>query len=140
MEHLTAWKAAMLMLTPFMRGRQMLRAWVAMFGASVAAYFVRDPVAYIAIDAIAAALVMARPSGLPQRAIGALFVLMLMFDLGFYLSPQANPGLFYMVLMALGWGQWAILAGWTGHDAWRNYRGWADPVGNPSVAHERTVR
>ena len=130
---MTEWKLAMLCLAPFMRGRQMLRVWVAMFGASVAAHFAQDVVAYIAIDAICAALIMARPSGVAQKAIGALFVLMVMFDLGFYLSPQTDWGAFAGSLSAVGWVQWFILAGWTGHDAWRNYSGWANaPNGIPA--------
>lgn len=109
----------------------MLRTWIAMFGASVAAYWVQDVVAYIAIDAICAALIMARPSGVAQKAIGALFVLMVMFDLGFYLSPQTDWGSFAGALTATGWVQWCILLGWTGHDAWGRYRNWANALDSP---------
>lgn len=129
----------MLVIAPFMRGSQMLRTWVAMFGASVAAWVVQDVVAYIAIDAICAAIIMARPSGLPQKAIGALFALMVMFDLGFFLSPSADWGLFAGALTAVGWAQWCILLGWSGHDAWRHYRGWTDAVDRPPTAYQRRL-
>jgi hypothetical protein len=134
------WKLAMLALAPFLRGRQKQRTWVAMFGASVATYFVHDPVGFLAIDAIAAAIVVARPSGLPQKAIGGLFVWMMMFDLGFLLSPHAGWDLFFTLSTGLGWFQWMILAGWEGHDAWRRYRNWSDAVDRPPPAYEGRVR
>lgn len=137
---MTEWKFAMLMLAPFMRGHQMMRTWAAVMGASVATFFVHDPIGFVAIDAIAAALVMARPNGLPQKAIGALFALMVMFDLGFYLSPSADWALFSSVLTGIGWVQWLILAGWTGHDAWRNYRGWSDATDRLPAAYQRRIR
>lgn len=121
----------MLAIAPLMRGNQMLRTWVAMFGASVLAWMVQDVVVYIAIDAICAAIIMARPSGLPQKTIGALFTLMVMFDLGFFLSPSADWSLFAGALSAVGWVQWAILVGWTGHDFWRDYRNWSNALDRP---------
>jgi hypothetical protein len=99
-----------------------------MFGASMATYVVHDAVGYLAIDAIAAAIVVARPAGLPQKAIGLLFVWMMMFDLGFLLSPHAGWDLFAALSTGIGWLQWCILAGWEGHDALRRYRDWAYPV------------
>ena len=130
----------MLMLSPFMRGHQMLRTWIAVMGASVATMFFHGAVAFIAIDAIAAAVVMARPTGLPQKVIGALFALMVMFDLGFYLSPSADWGLFSAVLTGIGWLQWLILAGWTGHGFWRDYRVWSDTANRPPAPYQRRVQ
>ena len=137
---MTSWDVAMLGLAPLMRGHQMARTWVAVMGASVATFFVHDPVGFMAIDAVAAAIVMARPSGLAQRAIGALFTIMVMFDLGFFLSPQRNYDMFYGVLMVIGWGQWLILAGWTGHDLWGRYRNWSSPANGAPPAYQRRVR
>lgn len=134
------WKLAMLALAPFLRGRQKLRTWAAMFGASVATYFIHDPVGYLAVDAIAAAVVVARPSGLAQKAIGGLFIWMMMFDLGFLLSPHAGWDLFVGLSTALGWFQWMILAGWEGHDAWRRYRDWAYPLHGAPPAYQRRIR
>ena len=118
----------MLALLPFIRGKEMARTWAAMICASLATFIIHTPVGYMAIDAIAAAVIMARPAGLAQRLIGALFVLMLMFDLGFYLSAQSDPALFYAVLTGIGWVQWLILGAWTGHDFWRNHRVGSDTV------------
>jgi hypothetical protein len=127
------------MLLPVMRERQMLRVWLAMFGASVATFFVHDAVSYMAVDAIAAAIVMARPAGLAQRAIGALFIWMMMLDLGFYLSTHDGWELFVALSTLTGWLQWLILGTWAGHDAWRRYRLWADAPYRPPAAIERRV-
>jgi hypothetical protein len=130
----------MFAIAPLMRGKPMLRTWVALSAASAAAWLVNDVIAFIAIDAIAAALIVARPAGLPQKLIGALFVCMVLFDLGFYLSPQADAGLFFSVLTVIGWFQWAVLAGWTGHDAWRRYSDWTGSVDRPPPAYQRHIR
>jgi len=130
----------MIALAPFMKGSPKTRTWLAMFGASVSGYFAPDLVWWIAIDAIAAAIVVARPAGLPQKLIGALFVCMVLFDLGFYLSPQADSALFIAVCTAIGWFQWAVLAGWTGHDAWRRYRDWDRASNSPPAIVQGRIR
>lgn len=124
---MTDWKVAMMMLAPFLRGRPMLRTWAALFGASLSTFWIYTPLGYLLVDAVAAAIVVARPSGLAQKSIGALFVCMVLFDLGFYLSPQADVALFRAVLTGIGWVQWLILGAWTGHDAWGRYRNWSNP-------------
>jgi hypothetical protein len=134
------WKVAMICIAPFMRGRPMLRTWVALFAASVATYFVHTPLGYLVIDAVAASLIVARPSGLAQKAIGALFVSMVLFDLGFYLSPQADENLFRTVLTGIGWIQWLILGAWGGYDLLGRYRDWNSGVDRPPVAHQRRIR
>ncbi len=137
---LTAWNYAMFAIAPLLRGRPMLRTWVALSAASFLAWHASDLVAWIAIDAIAAAIVVSRPSGLAQKLIGALFVCMVLFDLGFYLSPQADSALFIAVCTAIGWFQWVVLAGWTGHDAWRRYRDWDRASDRPPVAITGRIR
>lgn len=117
----------MLLIAPIMRQKPMLRTWAAMFGASIAALYSPSLAGYMVIDGIAAAIIMSRPAGLPQRAIGALFALMMVFDLGFYLSPQQGWDLFVAASTAIGWVQWAILGVWAGHDAWGRYIRWSDP-------------
>ena len=125
-------------ILPFMRGHQMLRTWVALSGASVATFFVHDPVGFVAIDAIAAAVVVARPSGIAQKAIGVMFALMMVFDLVYALTPQKNYDLFLWSLTVVGWVQWAILAGWTGYDLWGRYFRWSDPAyGSPHPVKRR---
>lgn len=137
---MTEWKWAMLALLPLLRGREMQRTWAVMFVASLATFVIHGPVAYMAIDALAAALIMVRPAGLAQRMIGALFVVMLMFDLGFYLSPGADGNLFRSILTGIGWVQWLILGVWTSHDLWRHHRGNADLVHRVSPARQGRTR
>jgi hypothetical protein len=137
---LTSWNYAMLAIAPFMRGKPMLRTWVALSAASFLSWHSTDLTAWIAIDAIAAAIVVSRPANLPQKLIGALFVCMVLFDLGFYLSPQADSGLFIAVCTAIGWLQWAVLAGWTGNDAWRRFSDWNSVGDRPPDTVERHIR
>ena len=134
------WKVAMILIAPFMRGRPMLRTWIALFGASIATFWIYGPLGYLVIDALAASIIVARPSGLAQKAIGALFVCMVLFDLGFYLSPQANGELFRTVLTVIGWGQWLILGAWAGHDLLGRYRNWSDAPYHPPDIEQRRIR
>jgi hypothetical protein len=120
---MTNWEIAMAALVPFIRQWTIARVFVAMALASGATYFTHDPLAWIVIDGLAAAIVMARPAALPQRLIGAAFVVMMCFSLGYYLSPQVDGGTVYNWMNALGWFQWLILAGWISHGIWRKMDG-----------------
>lgn len=137
---MNGWDAAMIALAPFLRGHQMQRTWLAVIGASVATFFVHDPLGFILIDVAAAVIVMAAPSSKPQKMIGAVFCLMIIFELAFMLTPRNNWDLFVNSLMALGWVQVAILAGWTGHDHFRRYLRWSDPGSGPPAGVQRRVR
>lgn len=130
----------MLTLIPFLRGRPKLRTWCAMAGASAATLYVQGPVGYVAIDALAAVVVISRPAGLAQKAIGTLFALMMIFDLVYALTARANPELFYNSLIALGWVQWAILGAWIGHDYVGRYLRWASVGNGPPAAVRDTFR
>jgi hypothetical protein len=130
----------MLGLSPFMRGHQMARTWLALMGASLATFIVHDPVGYFVIDACAAALVMSRPSSIPQKMIGALFTLMALFDIGYVLSPQSDWGLFTSTLRFVGWVQWAVLAGWVGHDIVGRFLRWSGPARGAPAAFQRRIR
>lgn len=87
-----------------------------MFGASVAALMFPHVGVYLAIDLIAGAIVLARPAGLEQRLIGALFAGMAIFDIGYILGGQKDPDLYVQFMNILGWVQFAILAIWGAHD------------------------
>lgn len=137
---MTSWDAAMVGLLPFMRTRQLARTWLALMGASLATFFVHDAVGYFVIDALAAAIVMRRPSSIPQKLIGALFTLMAIYDLGYVLSAQGDWQLFTTALRYVGWAQWAVLAGWTGHDIVGRYLRWSSPAGNLPAAFTRRIR
>jgi len=136
----TQWEVAMLMLAPLMRGRQKLRTWVAVFGASAATYFVHDPLGYFVIDAVATLIVLARPAGLPQKAIGLMFVFMMCFDFGFMFSPRYGEGLFISASVFLGWVQFLILGAWEGHDRLRRYRDWSSGLDGSQLRDQRRIR
>lgn len=114
---MTDWKMAMFALIPLMSGRQKLRTWAAVLMSSILAMLVSGPEAYIVIDLICGLAVLTKPAGAAQRAIGLLFAGMLIVDVGYAVSPQLDGGmLYYRVLSALGWLQWAILAAWGLYD------------------------
>lgn len=116
---MTDWKMAMMAISPLMLSHQKLRTWGAVIGSSLlASVFPLTPPAYIAIDLLCGLLVLTRPAGTAQRAIGLLFAAMLIVDVGYCISPRADGGLlYYHVLSALGWLQWGVLAMWGARDA-----------------------
>lgn len=116
---MTDWKVAMLCLLPLMWGQAKGRTWSALFASSLAALFAPFLSAFIVIDLIAAGIILRRPAGIAQRSIGALFVGMILFEIGFLLSEGNQQGLMLSGLQALGWAQWAILATWGAYDAIR---------------------
>ncbi len=111
--------------------------WLVLFSAAMAAGLFTGTAVwpFAVIDALAAFLVLKRPRGEAQRAIGTLFIMMLFLHLGFYLACRLQPGphdfLGYVQFnRLLGWLQWACLATWGGVDAldrlvvhWRSARG-----------------
>lgn len=136
------WFAAMLCLTPLLAldspahvwgvrlpSGQKLRTWLVMFCASLGAWLVRAdnpaPV-YAVIDGLSAYLVLRRPLGEMQRAIGALFIGMMAVDLGFtgacWLQPGPHDfGGYFAFNGQIGWLQWACLALWGVGDALAGY-------------------
>ena len=100
------------------------QAWLVLFGASVAALlFSGESIwPFAIIDGLAGYLVLRRPRGEAQRAIGTVFIMMLFLHLGFYLAGRLQPGPhdflgYVMANRLLGWLQWAILASWGVGDA-----------------------
>ena len=116
---MTDWKIAMLCLLPLMMQPVKLRTWGALFGASLAAMFTPFLSAFIVIDILAAAIVLKSPAGFAQRTIGALFVGMIFFEIGFMLSERNQADLMLSGLLAIGWAQWGVLATWGAYDALR---------------------
>jgi len=114
----TDWKIAMICLLPMMLGGAKLRTWGALFGASLAALFAPFIAAFVAIDIVAAAVILRQPLGIAQRLIGLLFVGMVFFELGFLISEGHQQELMLSGLAGLGWAQWVILAAWGLYDTW----------------------
>lgn len=119
MPELTPWKLAMIVIAPLMHKAPKLRAWLAVFASSVLAWlFALKPEYYLAIDVACGALVLAKPAGVAQKAIGLIFANMALIDAGYIVSPQADQGiLYYWLMLILGWVQFAILAAWGAYDA-----------------------
>ena len=115
------WHLAMLCLLPFMLGGAKFRVWSVLFLANLATYVSWSTAWFLTVDLVAAALILIPPKADGQRAIGGIFALMAMFDIGYLLSPQQGVLMYQNVLIALGWAQWFILLLWGLHDAWRHY-------------------
>ena len=113
------WKLAMICLLPLVLSPAKLRTWGALLGASLAAMFVPFLGAFVAIDLIAAALVLKHPTNCAMRAIGALFVGMVFFELGFLFSSGNQNELLMASLQVMGWMQFAILLSWGLYDTIR---------------------
>jgi hypothetical protein len=125
----TLWVMAMAGLLPFIllqRGKRpvhKVRVWLALLGASAAAWAVTPAIgyvpvlAYIAIDTAAGLIVLARPAGVAQKAIGFLFATMVLFHIGvFWAGPQHAGSTYFAFQTAAGWAQLLVLLGWSGHD------------------------
>lgn len=130
---MSEWKLAMLAALPFMGRGAKLRTWIALMGASMAA-MAFPPLsvgAYVAIDIAAGGLVLAKPAGDVQRIIGRLFIVMVMFHLGYLVSRAIWPiegaeMFYYQANAATGWLQFLCLAGWGLCDAGKALVGFAD--------------
>ena len=124
----TAWHQAMLaMLLLFIAHRRnmgrwpvhRIRTWVALFGASLAAWLVTPRYgvtpffAYALICLVAAWIVSIKHDGIPQRAIAIIFGGMAAVHGGLYFTGQPNGGDAYVEVMQIaGWAQFAILFFW----------------------------
>lgn len=150
---MSEWKTAMVVILPLMLERRAVtawtklisyqkpRAWFAVFLSSLlAVLFPLSPAAYLAIDLFCGGLVIARPAGSAQKAIGLIFTMMALIDCGYIISPQADHGiLYYEVMVILGWAQFAILLLWGSYDAWRYCASRFEPHRRP-VAIEADIR
>lgn len=127
---LTVWKIAMICALPLMwdwsRHRGVLldakiRTWAVLMLGSVASIFVPfNYLAYASIDLLTGAVVLSRPAGEAQKAIGTICAGMAICSIGFWAGGAGQPGAFAEFLSLLGWLQFAILLGWAIHDNFRH--------------------
>ena len=106
---------------------QKARVWLAMMGGSLIAKLSGMVVSgvdqlglYIALDILVAWLILAKPRGLPQKSIGALSGVMVLFGTGYLISVATgggNPALYGDVMSGLRWARWGILFSWGAGDA-----------------------
>lgn len=108
--------AALFLLS--LTSRQKTRTWAAIAIGSVLAWFL-PPVSvagYLVLDTLSAALVLRKPAGLTQRAIGLLFAIMILVHAGFAISDQRGWSLYYSLQEAVGWLQLSCLFAWGAYD------------------------
>ena len=110
------WWGAMFLLIPLLRGGRMWRTWAALACACAAAWVFPYAAAFVVIDLIAAAVILRRPRGVAQKAICAIFALMMLFEIGFLFSNQLNGQLLQYTGIVLGWVQWCLLLSWGLYD------------------------
>ena len=138
---MTHWQAAMMILLPFLAAGSpfhlwrvrlpwgaKLRAWVGLMGSGIAAHLIGYPdgiapeVLWAVLDGLAALVILWPPKAEAQRAIGLLFIAMMMANLGFYVAGWMQPGPrdytgIVQFEALLGWLQWARLLSWGVGDA-----------------------
>lgn len=118
---MSAWHIAMLAALPFMFSSAKMRTWVALAVAGVIPWLLPPMIvpAYIVTDALAGAIILRKPAGCAQRAIGACFAMLVMFHVGFLLSHAGNgtTSMYYQANVITGWVQFALLAAWGLADA-----------------------
>lgn len=102
---MTAWHFLLLAMLPFLAGRKLFAGCV-LLAASAAGNVMPDPLAYFAIDWIAAALLLGHPGY--SRAIAGCFAAMALIDVA-YLAGVEVPWSF---VRALGWLQLLLLLVW----------------------------
>lgn len=133
------WTVAMLALLVFMLMQRAadgwpvhkLRTWAAMMwssGLAWGAILVPDAtlmhvvLMFIAIDIVAGYIVMIRPAGHAQKAIGLCYMVMIFYHIGVAAASLYGPVAtesYTAFLSATGWAQLAILTLWSGWDVGR---------------------
>ncbi len=114
----------MLIAVPFMLWTEpKRRTWVTLFLSGQAALFIPATAigGFMLVDLMAGYAIIRHPAGWVQKCIGALFLLMVAFHIG-YLFGMAegnpmNPHYYGEVVRGIGWGQAVLLFGWGLTDA-----------------------
>jgi hypothetical protein len=91
-----------------------MRTWSALAISSLFGWFL-PPLAigsYIIVDTLAAALVLRSPAGVAQRLVGLGFAGMILFHVGYVISPQTNWQEYYRAQEFVGWVQLLLLGVW----------------------------
>lgn len=125
------WHIAMLAILPLTvwarpRRSVRVRVWLAMMIASGAAYIYPSIWAFVAIDLIAAVIVLIPPRNLWQKIIGGLFLVMAFIEIGYagsvvsylynFSSAQPDPTLLRQTNIVIGWAALSVLFIFSGDD------------------------
>lgn len=101
-----------------------VRSWLALFAAGLLGHVANVNLggtdwlmgAYIAIDLAAAGIILIRPAGIAQKAIGFCFAVMVLAHIGVLsasLSGPINTTTYNDLNVRLGWAQFLILLLWS---------------------------
>ena len=137
---MAVWHYAMLGILPFMGGKNRLRTWLVLMGASLVANLLPIMAVpwYVPLDAVAGAIVMRHPAGCAQRAIGALFALMVIYSVGFILADNPAGADTYLDAQTLmGWVQFGCLLAWGLTNVGKALVGWLRPGSRLLAHHDR---
>ena len=110
-----------------LRNVRMARVWLVFAGATLAAWAYQSIPFYIAVDLIAAAIVLAKPRCVWQKGIGVVILTMATLGIGFmvsefvsakgYISSTPNRAALWDVYMWLSYIELLIFFLWGGHDS-----------------------
>lgn len=130
------WHVLMLAMFVGMDKCPMMRTWAALFLSGCAGLFIPPDWigAYMLVDLTAGYIVVRRPAGVAQKSIGAIFVMMVIFHIGFmtamalgravdgHVYGVINRGAGWLQLLCLmGWGLWNAME--SAVDRYRAFRG-----------------
>jgi hypothetical protein len=127
------WFVAMLAVLAFMLMQRAcdgwpvhkLRTWASMFASSALAWSIpymsltSIVACFIVIDTMAGFVVMVRPAGAAQKAIGFLYFIMILQHIAVAIASLKGPvntASYEAGLTFAGWSQFAILLAWSGWD------------------------
>ncbi|MCJ8334951.1 MAG: hypothetical protein MJH10_11970 [Epibacterium sp.] len=109
-----------------LQSKRMARVWLVFAASSLAAWTYQSLPFYIAIDLMAATVVLAKPRCAWQKAIGMVMLCMATMTIGFMISEVAhvhgllsappNQDRLWQVYNALSWAELALFFVWGGND------------------------
>lgn len=119
---MTWWQIAMFASLPLCLGPVRLRTWATMLASGLlgrlfSMLYAEPILAFVAIDVVAALIILSRPKGTAQHYIGCVYVGMIISHIGYIIAsnPLAKT-VYYDLLTAAGWLAWFILLAWGAGD------------------------
>lgn len=138
------WQIIMVGTAFLMHSPQQMRTWAALFFAGSTYLFIPPDwvFGFMLADFAAGVVIITRPAGQWQRAIGALFCCMVMFHVGYMVAAmtQHNPNgaLYSKANQIVGWVQLFLLASWGLWDVGKPIRDWLRSR-RGALAHNKAV-
>lgn len=136
-ESMALWCWLMLCAAPFLMWTEpKRRTWLALFMSGLAALVIPSHVigGYMLVDLAAGYAIIRHPAGWQQKGIGAMFLAMVTFHIGYLMASiegrVLNPQFYGSAVRGIGWGQTLLLISW----------GLADAVGLLVAGYRRSRR